>query len=68
MKSVIWYKRLSFQIFALLFMTLWLVFGIVLVMNTSAKKLLSMLTSKFKKPLIMPFRAWQRVQVRRVSQ
>ncbi len=47
MKSVIWYKRLSFQaIFGLLFITLWLVVGIVLIMNTSGKKLVSMETSK----------------------
>jgi PAS domain S-box-containing protein len=47
MKTVIWYKSLSFQaIFALLFITLWLVLGIVLTMNTSGKKLISMETSK----------------------
>jgi len=47
MKSVIWYKSLSFQtIFGLLFITLGLVLGIVLIMGTNGKKLVSMETSK----------------------
>ncbi|MEN8220530.1 MAG: response regulator, partial [Pseudomonadota bacterium] len=47
MKSVIWYKSLSFQaIFALLFIILWLVLGIVLIMSTSGKKLISTEISK----------------------